>query len=108
MRRSEYNELLEREDEVGMHSMGRALVHLFNRQTFDEKEHTDAKYDNGVGFNSSDARRGTITAKYYIRHKKLEEWQRKYWLQRDAKGRSRLGKYYRQIKEEAEKKRKAG
>lgn len=105
MRRSEYNTLLEREDEIGMHSMGRALVHLFNRQTFDEKESNDAKHDNGVGFTSGDARKGTITAKYYLKHKKLEDWQRNYWLDRDAKGRSRLGKYYRQIKEEAEKKR---
>ena len=106
MQRSQYNALVERKDEIGMHSIGRALVHLFNRQTVDEKQTNDAKHNNGIGFTSGDAFKGTITAKYYLKNKKLEEWQRDYWLDRDAKGRTRIGKYYRQIKEEADNKRK--
>ena len=104
MRRSEFNELIERNDEVGMHSIGRALVHLLRRQTQDEQQQNTTKYHNGIGFTAQDGRRGAITAKYYIKHRKLEQWQRDYWLTRDRKGRTRLGKYYGQIREEAEKK----
>lgn len=104
MKRSEFNRLIVREDEVGVHAIGRALVHLFNRQTQDEKQANDTRYVNGRGFTSGDARRGTITAKYYLKNQALLEWQRDYWLARDRRGVTRLGKYYRQILEEAQKK----
>lgn len=104
MKRTEFNELITRKDEVGMHAIGRALVHLFNRQTEDEQQSNDTKHDNQRGFTSGDARRGSITAKYYLKHRKLELWQQEYWLKLDRKGRTRLGKYYRQIAEEARKK----
>lgn len=41
MRRSEFNALIERNDQIGMHAIGRALVHLFNRQTADEQQSND-------------------------------------------------------------------
>lgn len=104
MRRSEFNALITRNDEVGMHAIGRALVHLLNRQTEDEKAVAATRHDNQRGFTSGDAKRGTITAKYYVKHRRLEAWQISYWLQEDRKGRTRLGKYYRQIAEEAKKK----
>ena len=104
MERAEFNALITRNDAVGMHAIGRALVHLFRRQTEDEQESNSTRHDNQRGFTSSDARRGSITAKYYLKHGKLEDWQIAYWLKLDRKGRTRLGKYYRQISEEARKK----
>ena len=104
MKRSQFNELIARNDEVGMHAIGRALVHLFRRQTEDEQASNDTRHHNQRGFTSSDARRGSITAKYYLKHGQLEFWQIQYWRQQDRRGRTRLGKYYRQIAEEARKK----
>ena len=65
MKREEFNALITRNDAVGMHAIGRALVHLFRRQTEDEQESNSTRHDNQRGFTSSDARRGSITAKYY-------------------------------------------
>lgn len=104
MQRSQFNELIERQDEVGMHAIGRALVHLLRRQTADEQRDNTTKHHNNIGFTGQDGRRGTITAKYYIKHGQLEDWQIRYWLKRDRKGRTRLGKYYGQIREEAKRK----
>jgi hypothetical protein len=108
MLRSEYNELINRGDEVAMHAIGRALVHLFRRQTEDEKQANDARHDNRRGFTAGDARKGSITAKYYIKHRRLLDWQIAQWLERDARGRQRIGKYYRQIAEEAAKRAQKG
>ena len=105
MLRSEFNELINRGDEVAMHAIGRALVHLFRRQTEDEQQSNDTKHDNQRGFTAGDGRKGAITAKYYIKHRKLLDWQIAQWLQRDGRGLQRIGKYYRQIAEEAQKKR---
>jgi hypothetical protein len=104
MKRSEFNALIVRNDEVGMHAVGRALVHLLNRQTEDEKIAAQTKHDNMRGFTSGDARRGTITAKYYVKYRKLEQWQIAYWLKQQCNGTTRIGKYYRQIAEEAKRK----
>jgi hypothetical protein len=104
MLRSEYNELINRGDEVAMHAIGRALVHLFRRQTEDEQQSNDTRHDNRRGFTAGDARKGSITAKYYIKHRRLLDWQIELWLKRDSRGRQRIGKYYRQIAEEAAKK----
>lgn len=104
MDRTQFIQLIARQDEVGMHAVGRALVHLFNRQTEDEKVVADARYVNYRGFTGADARRGTITAKYYLKHRKLLDWQINYWLEPNRKGTPRLGKYWRQIAEEAAKK----
>lgn len=104
MRRSEFNALIERNDQIGMHAIGRALVHLFNRQTADEQQSNDTRHDNNRGFTSADARRGSITARYYLKHHMLHDWQIQYWLTRDRRGRTRIGKYYGQIAQEAQKK----
>jgi len=108
MNRSEFNSLIERTDAVGTHAIGRALVHLLRRQTQDEQRDNITRHRNAVGFNGGDGRCGVITAKYYIKHGMLQDWQRVYWLRKDAKGNSRLGKYYNQIAEEAKKKRVKG
>jgi hypothetical protein len=104
MTRNEFNTLIQREDNVGMHAIGRALVYLFNRQTEDEKMESTTKHHNNRGFTGADGRRGVITAKYFLKHKKLLDWQIEYWLERDRRGTTRLGKYYGQILEEVRKK----
>lgn len=104
MLRSEFNELINRNDEVGMHAIGRALVHLFRRQTEDEQQSNDTRHHNNRGFTAGDGRKGAITAKYYIKHRKLMDWQIQQWLEHDGRGLQRIGKYYGQIAEEAAKK----
>lgn len=101
MTREEFNTLIMRQDHIGMHAVGRALVHLMNRQTRDEQETKSTRHHNGRGFTSSDARSGTITAKYYIKHGVLQAWQLDMWRARNRRGTTRLGKYYAQIAEEA-------
>lgn len=98
--REKFVELITRKDEVGMHAIGRALVHLFKRQTEAEREVNTTAVHNMRGFTPADARVGSITAKYYIKNKKLLDWQIAQWLDSNAKGRLRLEKYYRQIAEE--------
>jgi hypothetical protein len=97
-------ELILRGDAVATHAVGRALVHLLNRQTREEQRDNTTRNLNDMGFTPADARQGCIHAKYYIKHKELAEWQMKYWLKPNAKGTLRLAKYWRQIDEEAQKK----
>lgn len=85
-----------------MHVVGRALVVLLNNQTADEQACNDTKVNNGIGFTSADARSGTITAKYYLRHKRLEEWQVQMWTVKNNKGVPRLAKYHTQLNVAAE------
>ena len=96
--------LITRNDQVAVHAIGRALVHLFNRQTRDEQAANQTRDHNCRGFTSADARQGCIHAKYYIKHGTLLPWQVRYWLKADRKGNLRLGKYWRQLAEEASRK----
>lgn len=98
--REKFVELITREDEVGMHAVGRALVHLFKRQTEAERQVNTTAVHNMRGFTPADARLGSIAAKYYIKNKKLLDWQIAQWLKPNAKGSLRLEKYHRQIAEE--------
>lgn len=104
MTRNEYIALILREDEVGTRAVGRALVHLFNRQTEDEQAVNDTRHHNQRGFTGADARRGSITAKYFLKHRTLLDWQLEYWRAPNRRGVPRLGKYYAQIAEEAKRK----
>jgi hypothetical protein len=83
--------------------IGRALVALFNRQLEDEKSTNDTRHENSKGFSSSDAKSGTLTAKYFLKHKTLESWQVEKWT-REERGRPRICKYARQLNEIAEEK----
>ena len=96
--------LITRNDEVATHAVGRALVHLLNRQTQEEQRDNTTKNYNLRGFTPADARQGSIHAKYYLKHRKLMDWQMAYWLKPNAKGTLRLAKYWRQIDEEARRK----
>jgi hypothetical protein len=89
------------------HIVGRALVALFKRQTETERASNDTNVNNNRGFTAGDAKSGSITAKYYIKHKKLESWQVQRWLEGNERGEMRLTKYWRQINEVAAEKAKA-
>lgn len=86
------------------HIIGRALVALFNRQIDSEKADNDTKVTNFRGFTQGDARQGSITAKYYLKHGKLESWQVDAWTKRNVKGTLRIQKYWRQLDEVAREK----
>lgn len=78
------------------HVIGRALVALFHKQTRTEQvaNHTDNL--NFVGFSGSDARDGSITAKYYLKHGTLLPWQIENWM-KPFRGFPRITKYARQL-----------
>ncbi len=78
------------------HVIGRALVALFHNQTRDEQATNDTKVNNTIGFTGTDARDGSITAKYYIKHKTLLPWQIDNWM-KDFRGFPRITKYHRQL-----------
>lgn len=96
--------LITRKDAVAVEAIGRALVHLFNRQTRDEQVLNDTRVDNQRGFTAADARQGSIHAKYFLKHRTLAQWQVEHWLKPNRKGTLRLAKYWRQLDEEARKK----
>lgn len=83
------------------HVVGRACVALFNRQTEAEQAHNDTEVLNNEGFSGSDARQGSLTAKYYLKHRRLEEWMVEQWT-KEWRGRPRLAKYWKQLNKAAE------
>lgn len=84
--------------------VGKALVHIYNRQTEAEKAHDVTQQDNGIGFTGADAFSGSMTAKYFMKHNSLQDWQIEKWTKQDRKGYPRICKYHKQINEEANKK----
>ena len=83
--------------------IGRALVVLFNNQTRDEQVMNTTNQDNGIGFTGADAHSGSITAKYFIKHKTLLNWQIDRWTKPTASGYARLAKYHKQLNAAANK-----
>ena len=77
--------------------IGRALVVVFNNQTESEKTVNTTNVDNGVGFTGADAHSGSITAKYFLKHGTLLDWQVERWTKRNRKGTMRFAKYWRQL-----------
>lgn len=84
-------------DDLRPHVIGRALVVLFEHQTTSEKASNSTKITNNVGFTQADARSGTITAKYYLKHKTLLAWQMDRWMKPARNGTPRIVKYWRQL-----------
>ena len=84
--------------------VGRACVAIFRRQTEDEKGSNVTSENNGIGFTHADARKGSITAKYFIKHGTLLEWQVDQWIKSNSQGTPRIAKYWKQLAEEAAKK----
>lgn len=96
--------LLETSDERKAQIVGRALVVLFNRQVEDEKVSNDTRHLNMRGFAPCDARSGTLTAKYFLKHRSLLDWQIERWLAPTPQGYPRIAKYTRQLNEAANEK----
>lgn len=93
--------LLNSEREKQIQVIGRALVILLDRQVEDEKSQKTTKYDNNRGFTPGDAYDGTLTARYFLKHKTLLDWQIDRWMKITATGVPRLAKYHRQLNEAA-------
>ena len=78
--------------------VGRALVAIFKAgQTEDERSDNTASVFNGVGFSGADAHSACITAKYFIKHGKLLDWQIESWIKPAKNGFPRLCKYVKQL-----------
>ena len=87
--------------------IGRALVVLFQRQTEDEQIVNETHHRNWRGFNSGDAKQGSIGAKTFLKRGNLMDFQVEYWLKKGSKGTPRIVKYHRQLNEAALAKAKA-
>ena len=88
-------------DKYVVQVIGRALVVLFKNQTRDEQAMNSTNKDNGIGFTGADAKSGSITAKYFIKHNTLLDWQVERWTKRASNGYARLAKYHKQLNEAA-------
>lgn len=95
-------ELVQREDADQV--IGRALVALFYRQTDSEKATATTNTHNGVGFTGADARSGVLSAKFYLKNKRLEAWMVERWRKPASNGYPRLAKYWKQLDEVAQQK----
>jgi hypothetical protein len=81
-----------------MNVVGRALVGIYNRQTEHEKVINTTTNSNGVGFAGCDAKGGSLSAKYFLKHKRLETWMINKWLKvSGVSGYPRLCKYHKQL-----------
>jgi len=79
--------------------VGRALVHIWHRQTVSEKNSDSTTEANGVGFAGCDARTGSVSAKVYNNTGQMKDWVLEKWLKKNTKGFSRITKYHRQLNE---------
>lgn len=77
--------------------IGRALVAIFNNQTAEERQINGTRFKNGVGFSANDGRIGTLSAKYFLKHGTLLEWQLKPWIKLDMNCQPRICKYTKQL-----------
>ncbi len=95
-------ELLKTDDKA----LCRALVLLNERQTVDEQASEATRYHNGRGFRPCHAKMGTSMANQIKRKGRLELSikQLEYWRKPMACGNMKIGIYWKQLQEEAEKK----
>lgn len=87
-------------------AVARALVILHERQTHDEQAQEGTRYLNGRGFRPCHARMGSSMAKQFMRNNFLSDKQINYWRMTDKTGAMRIGIYWGQLLEEAERKAK--
>ena len=101
--------MLDREDpEYVKQVVGRALVVIYKNQTASEQHCNSTTDANGVGFTGFDARSGTLTAKSYLKHQTLQDWQVEKWTKKTKSGFARLCNYWKQINAAAEAKQVKG
>lgn len=77
--------------------IGRALVAIFKFQTESEQAVNETRLNNMVGFTGADAYSGSLTAKYYLKHKSLLPWQVDLWMKPNVRGVPRIAKYWKQL-----------
>lgn len=77
--------------------IGRILVAIYNNQTSAEQNAGKTRVHNGIGFTQSDARVGTMGAKYYKETGVLPPWQINIWTSLNKKGEPRILKYANQL-----------
>src|SRR5271167_1091260 len=82
----------------------RALVLLNERQTVDEQASEATRYHNGRGFRPCHAKMGTSMATFFTNRGYLSPKQLAYWRKPMADGNMKIGVYWKQLAEEAEKK----
>ena len=100
--RGKIETVLSRKDKTGMHAIGRALVHLKNRQTEDEQRSEETKHANGRGFQPVHAEIGTSMANFYEKKGFLSPKQIAYWQKETLKVKKpRICRYAGQLVEEA-------
>lgn len=105
--RESLTEMLESSNAAKVQAVvGRALVVLLRNQTADERVMNTTNEDNGIGFTGADARAGSITAKFWIKNQRLEDWMIDNWTRKNTRGVCRLAKYHRQLNTAAEAKAK--
>jgi hypothetical protein len=85
-------------------AIARALIVLTERQTFDEMQAKDTKYQNGIGFTPADARMGVSMGLQARNGFTLSAKQLAYWRKPNAKGIPRIGKYANQLIDAAKQK----
>jgi hypothetical protein len=78
-------------------AIGRALVGLLKRQTDEEQNSNATLAHNGIGFTGADAHWATVTAKYFQRNNRLQDWQIQAWTKICKNGHTRLSKYHKQL-----------
>lgn len=79
--------------------IGRALLAIYNRQTYQEQSGTATIANNGIGFSKPDARLGSIGARMFKAHGELQPWLVKVWMKPASDGFPRICKYVRQLDE---------
>jgi len=100
--RGKIETVLSRKDKTGMHAIGRALVHLKNRQTEDEQRSKETRVHNGRGFQPVHAEIGTSMAEFYEKRGFLSPKQVAYWQKETLKVKKpRICRYAGQLVEEA-------
>lgn len=77
--------------------IGRALLAIYKNQTFAEQSTNSTKNENGIGFCKPDARVGSIGARMYKAHAKLEPWIIDVWTRPAKDGYPRICKYAAQL-----------
>lgn len=77
--------------------LGRALLAIFKRQTWDEKSMNKTKNNNGVGFSKPDARVGCVAARMYMVYGRLDKWMVDVWMMKAKDGYPRICKYASQL-----------
>lgn len=77
--------------------IGRALLAIYRNQTALEQSNSTTRFSNGIGFCKPDARVGSIGARMYEAHARIEPWVIEVWARKAKDGYPRICKYVEQL-----------